>query len=54
MTKTVFNSVRFVKIRLVDYGIFRGSNTIEFKKHQTLICGMGGTGRNGHVGERLQ
>jgi len=45
MTKTVFNSVRFVKIRLVDYGIFRGSNTIEFKKHQTLICGMGGTGR---------
>jgi len=45
MTKTIFNSVRFMKIHLVDYGIFRGSNRIEFKKHQTLICGMNGTGK---------
>lgn len=45
MTKTTSNSVRFVKIHLVDYGIFRGSNTIEFKQHQTLICGENGTGK---------
>ena len=34
-----------MKIHLVDYGIFRGSNRIEFKQHQTLICGMNGTGK---------
>jgi len=45
MTKTRFNSVRFMQIRLRDYGIFRGANTIEFKQHQTLICGKGGTGK---------
>jgi len=45
MTKTMSNSVHFVKIRLIDYGIFRGANTIEFKQHQTLICGKGGTGK---------
>lgn len=45
MTKTISNSVRFVKICLRDYGIFRGSNEIEFKHHQTLICGMGGIGK---------
>ena len=45
MTKTISNSVRFVKIHLEDYGIFRGANTIEFKQHQTLICGKNGTGR---------
>ena len=44
MTKTISNSVRFVKICLRDYGIFRDSNEIEFKHHQTLICGMNGTG----------
>lgn len=45
MTKTMSNSVRFVKIHLVDYGIFRGANTIEFKQHQTLIYGKSGTGK---------
>ena len=45
MTKTISNSVRFVQIRLRDYGIFRGANKIEFKQHQTLICGKSGTGK---------
>ncbi len=45
MTKTISSSVRFVKIHLRNYGIFRGSSEIEFKQHQTLICGKGGTGK---------
>jgi ABC-type glutathione transport system ATPase component len=38
-------SVRFVKLHLRDYGIFLGSNELNFDRHRTLIVGMGGTGK---------
>ncbi len=39
------NYVRFVKLHLRDYGIFSGSNELNFDRHRTLIIGMGGTGK---------
>lgn len=43
--KAQSNSVRFVRLRLKDYGIFCGSNEIEFNRHRTLIAGGNGTGK---------
>jgi ABC-type nitrate/sulfonate/bicarbonate transport system ATPase subunit len=45
MTDIPSNSVRFVKLHLNNYGIFLGSNELNFDHHRTLIVGMGGTGK---------
>ena len=46
MTGTIIsNSVRFVKLRLKNYGIFGGDNLIEFNSHRTLIVGQSGLGK---------
>jgi len=39
------NSVRFLKLQLKNYGIFLGSNKINFDRRRTLIVGMNGTGK---------
>jgi ABC-type thiamine transport system ATPase subunit len=45
MTDIQSNSVRFVKLHLRNYGIFLGSNDLNFDRHRTLIVGMNGTGK---------
>jgi ABC-type glutathione transport system ATPase component len=39
------NSVRFEKVHLHNYGIFRGSNDVVFDRQRTIIVGAGGTGK---------
>jgi len=39
------NAVLFVRMQLFDYCAFKGSNTIEFNRHRTMIIGDGGTGK---------
>jgi energy-coupling factor transporter ATP-binding protein EcfA2 len=46
MTDIQSNSVRFVKLHLRDYGIFLGSNELNFDRHRTVIVGRGGTGKS--------
>ena len=45
MIDTPSNSVHFVTLHLRDYGVFLGSNELNFNRHQTLIVGIGGTGK---------
>ena len=45
MLETLPNSVRFLKLHLKNYGIFLGSNEINFDRHRTLIAGSNGTGK---------
>lgn len=45
MTDIQSNSVRFVKLHLRNYGIFSGSNELNFDRHRTLIVGSCGTGK---------
>lgn len=45
MTDIPSNSVRFVKLHLRNYGIFLGSNELNFDRHRTLILGRCGTGK---------
>lgn len=45
MTDIQSNSVRFVKLHLRNYGIFLGSNELNFDRHRTLILGRCGTGK---------
>jgi len=42
-TKSIY--VRFVKIHLNNYGIFSGSQELDFSRHRTLILGRNGTGK---------
>jgi ABC-type glutathione transport system ATPase component len=44
-TELLHNSVRFVKLQLIDYGVFRGSNELNFNRHRNLIVGGGGSGK---------
>ena len=39
------NSVRFLKLHLHNYGIFRGSHDFVFDPQRTIIIGEGGTGK---------
>jgi len=45
MTDVPLNYVRFVKLHLKNYGIFLGSNELNFDRHRTLIVGGGGSGK---------
>lgn len=45
MQATVLNSVRFIKLYLRNYGVFLGSNEIDFDRYCTLIIGNSGTGK---------
>jgi len=45
MQELILNSVRFIKLYLRDYGVFLGSNEIDFDQKRTLIIGCGGTGK---------
>ena len=40
-----FNSVRFLKLHLCNYGIFKGSHDFVFDPQRTVIIGGGGTGK---------
>ena len=44
MQEIIFNSVRFIKLYLRNYGIFLRSNELNFNRHCTLIVGRNGTG----------
>jgi ABC-type glutathione transport system ATPase component len=45
MQEIILNSVRFIKLYLRNYGVFLGSNEIDFDRHCTLIIGNSGTGK---------
>jgi len=45
MQEPYSNSVRFVKLRHKNYGVFLGSNEIHLDHQRTLIVGSGGTGK---------
>jgi len=39
------NFVRFMKLSLNNYGVFKGSNVFVFDEHRTIITGAHGTGK---------
>ena len=45
MVDIEFNSVHFIKLHLRNYGVFLGSNELNFDRHQTFILGRSGTGK---------
>jgi|GEM_PF-1111398 ABC-type glutathione transport system ATPase component len=45
MQEIILNSVRFIKLSLRNYGVFLGSNEIDFDSLCTLIVGVSGTGK---------
>lgn len=45
MNRAQARYLRFVSLRLRDYGVFGGFNEFRFDRHRTLIVGKGGTGK---------